>query len=53
MTLPQEEPHPIDLGSDAIADLAAVIEQHFGVDVALSPWAPRLTDSAYTAGQQP
>ena len=27
----------IDLGSDAIADLAAVIEQHFGVDVALSP----------------
>src|SRR5665811_1389979 len=37
MTLPQEEPHPIDLGSDAIADLAAVIEQHFGVHVALSP----------------
>lgn len=27
----------IDLGSDAIADLAAIIEQHFGVDVALSP----------------
>lgn len=26
----------IDLGTDAIADLAAVIEQHFGVDVALS-----------------
>src|SRR5665811_682634 len=27
----------IDLGTDAIADLAAVIELHFGVDVALSP----------------
>ncbi len=27
----------LDLGGDTIADLAAVIEQHFGVDVALSP----------------
>jgi len=27
----------LDLGSDALGDLAAVIEQHFAVDVALSP----------------
>lgn len=27
----------LDLGSDALGDVAGLIEQHFGVDVALSP----------------
>lgn len=29
--------HELDLGSDALGDLAALLEQHFAVDVALSP----------------
>lgn len=29
--------HELDLGSDALGDLAAIIEAHFAVDVALSP----------------
>jgi Zn-dependent peptidase ImmA (M78 family)/transcriptional regulator with XRE-family HTH domain len=29
--------HELDLGSDALGDLAALFEQHFAVDVALSP----------------
>jgi Zn-dependent peptidase ImmA (M78 family)/transcriptional regulator with XRE-family HTH domain len=29
--------HELDLGSDALGDIAGLIEQHFAVDVALSP----------------
>jgi Zn-dependent peptidase ImmA (M78 family)/transcriptional regulator with XRE-family HTH domain len=37
LTLAESVRRELDLGSDALGDLAALFEQHFAVDVALSP----------------